>query len=52
MPESFRQGRGPSLVSLKREGNLVQVTSRRLGYPITLEITPELLDFLKLKREN
>jgi hypothetical protein len=47
-----RQGKGDTLTKFNREGDRVVITSRRLGYPIPMDITPELLDFLKLENQD
>jgi hypothetical protein len=54
MATEFRQGKGDTLTKFIREGDVVTITSRRMGYPIRVHITPELLDFFALqgKSEN
>jgi len=47
----FRQGKGDSLVKIKCVGNgAFSISSRRLGYPITLVIDDEFLEFVAYSR--
>lgn len=47
----LRQGKGDSLVKIKPLGNgHVKIESRRMGYPITLRVDDEFIEFIAYTR--
>lgn len=47
----LRQGKGDSLVTIKALGNgHIKIDSRRLGYPVTVRVDAELVEFLNYSR--